>query len=137
MDEENVSTNIESKNMEEEMLYFLSDKNKHKRQKRIFKYFLEVRPKIMLLYGSVRSGKTFVLTLLFIYMVWLNKGKGNTYLISGTTQGSIFRNVLGDIRKLFGIDEIKLDRTGCFKMFGNSILIAEGGQSGNSAKVRG
>lgn len=130
-------TNINDGNVDNEIIYFLSEANKHKRQKRIFKFFLENRPKIMLLFGSVRSGKTFVLTLLFIYMVWLNKNKGNTYLISGATQGSIFRNVLGDIRKLFGLDEIKLDRTGCFRMFGNSILVAEGGQEGNNGKIRG
>lgn len=127
----------DKKTKQSDMIYFLSDKNKHKRQKRIVKFFLQHRPKIMLLYGSVRSGKTFCLTILFILLVFWNKNKGKTYLITGNTQGSIFRNVLGDIKKVFGLPEIKLNREGCFKLFGNDILVAEGGNKGNNEKIRG
>lgn len=118
------------------MVKFLSSHNKHKRQKRIVKYFLTHRPKIMLLSGSVRSGKTYVLIMIFIMMLIKNRGKGKMYLIGGKNQGAIWRNVILDINKIFGIT-VTLDRSGCFELFGNKILVAEGGLAGSNEKIRG
>ena len=59
---------------------------------------------------SVRSGKTFILTYIFLAQIAKFKNKGLSFIIGGSTQASIRRNILDDVEKILG-KELKLDKT--------------------------
>ncbi|MGL5711758.1 MAG: PBSX family phage terminase large subunit [Paraclostridium sp.] len=108
----------------------------HAKQQEALNFFFKELPKIMVLYGSVRSGKTYVLIALFLMMVASNANKKKMYLISGRNKASIWRNVILDMEKILG-RTITLDRANCFEIFGNKILVLEGGMKGTNMKLRG
>ena len=106
------------------------------KQEEVLKYWLNEMPKILVCYGAKRAGKTFILTLIFLMMVAMQKGKGYNYIIAGTTQASIYRNVLQDIEKLIG-RHITLNKKNGFELFGNMIYCFEGANSDSYKKARG
>lgn len=108
----------------------------HAKQQEVITYFMQYRPKILCLYGSVRSGKTYCLIALFLMLVAANAGKRKMYLIAGNTKASVFRNVINDMEKILN-RKIKLDRMSCFELFGNQILVLDGGVKGTNTKLRG
>lgn len=81
----------------------------------------------MILTGAVRSGKTFIDNLLFIYELRrtarLAKEHGNKhpqYILAGASSDSINKNVIISCMNQFGV-EFKLDRHGHYHLFGVDI----------------
>ena len=106
------------------------------KQKEVLTYWLKEMPKILICYGAKRAGKTYLLTILFLIIVALQKGKGYNYIIAGTTQASIYRNVLQDIERLIG-RSITLNKKNGFELFGNTVYCFEGVNADSFKKVRG
>ncbi|MGL5315876.1 MAG: PBSX family phage terminase large subunit [Peptostreptococcaceae bacterium] len=100
------------------------------------RYFFSTFPKILVLFGSVRSGKTYILIVMFLILIALNKNRKKLYLITGNTKASIWRNVIMDMEKILG-RQITLDKASCFDLLGNKILVVDGGQKGCAEKLRG
>ncbi|MGG3624385.1 PBSX family phage terminase large subunit [Bacillus gobiensis] len=93
-------------------------------------------PKILILSGAKRAGKTYVAILLFLALVAKFETKGLSFIIGGATYSSIWRNILNDIEGIIGKD-IKLDKTNAFELFGNKIYVFDGSKSDSWKKARG
>lgn len=93
-------------------------------------------PKILLLSGAKRAGKTHVAMLLFLAHVAKYEGEGLAFIIGGATYSSIWRNILDDMEKIIGRD-IKLDKKNAFQLFGNKIYVFDGSKSDSWKKARG
>lgn len=108
----------------------------HNKQKEVLKCIKYENPKILICSGAKRAGKTYVLT--FGYMAHIAKfqNKGYSFIIGGTTQASIRRNILNDMESILG-REIKLSQDNHFKLFGNKVYCFDGANSDSYKKVRG
>ncbi|MRX54832.1 PBSX family phage terminase large subunit [Bacillus idriensis] len=93
-------------------------------------------PKILLLSGAKRAGKTFIALLLFLAHVAKYENQGIAFIIGGATYSSIWRNILDDMEKIIGRD-IKLDKKNSFTLFGNKIYVFDGSKSDSWKKARG
>lgn len=93
-------------------------------------------PKILLLSGAKRAGKTYVAILLFLSHVAKYEGKNLTFIIGGATYSTIWRNILDDMEKIIGRN-IKLDKKNSFQLFGNKIYVFAGSQSDAWKSARG
>lgn len=93
-------------------------------------------PKIMVLSGAKRAGKTYVALLLFLAHVAKYENEGLAFVIGGATYSSIWRNILDDMEKVIG-REIKLDKKNAFKLFGNKVYVFDGSKSDSWKKARG
>jgi PBSX family phage terminase large subunit len=78
-------------------------------------------PKIIVLHGAIRSGKTYLALWLWWRHVMDFYGQGKLFVMSGYTMGSLERNVLKPLNDTFGIDTTTLSRKNSFKMYGNEI----------------
>ena len=90
------------------------------RQTAILGDYLRNRPKLLILEGAVRSGKTVLNNLLFYLLVRSKAGRSEHYIMTGHTLGSIKRNVLDPMSEMFGAD-CKLDNNGMFGLHGNKV----------------
>lgn len=108
----------------------------HDKQKEVLKCIKYENPKILICSGAKRAGKTYVL--IFGYMAHIAKfqNKGYSFIIGGTTQASIRRNILNDMESILG-KEIKLAQDNHFKLFGNKVYCFDGANSDSYKKVRG
>lgn len=106
------------------------------KQQEVLKYWIKEMPKILICYGAKRAGKTYLLTIIFLIIVAMQKSKGYNYIIGGTTQASIYRNVLQDIEKLIG-RTITLNKKNGFELFGNMVYCFEGVNADSYKKARG
>jgi PBSX family phage terminase large subunit len=93
-------------------------------------------PKILLLSGAKRAGKTHIALLLFLAHVAKYENEGVSFIIGGATYSSIWRNILDDMEKIIGRD-IKLDKKNSFPLFGNKIYVFDGSTSDAWKKARG
>ncbi len=78
------------------------------------------KPKILILEGAVRSGKTFLNNALFYKEIRRRTGAGKHWIITGHSLGSIKRNVLEPMSEEFGLT-IKMDPFGTFDLYGNKV----------------
>ena len=83
---------------------------------------------MMILVGAIRSGKTYIDNLLFIYelrrtarLAKTNRDKHPQYILAGATSDSIHKNVIVSCENQFGI-EFKLDRHGHYSLWGVDIV---------------
>ena len=74
----------------------------HELQKKVIASMKYDYPKIMICSGAKRSGKTYVLTFVFLMHISKFKGKGFSFILGGTTQSSIRRNILNDLESILG-----------------------------------
>ncbi|MGN7409958.1 PBSX family phage terminase large subunit [Sporosarcina sp. SAFN-010] len=93
-------------------------------------------PKILIMSGAKRAGKTHVALLLFLAHVAKYEGEGLAFILGGATYSSIWRNILDDMEKIIGRD-IKLDKKNSFQLFGNKIYVFDGSKSDSWKKARG
>lgn len=98
--------------------------------------FAKENPKILLCSGAKRSGKTFILDYVFLAHIAKFKNQGLAFILGGSTQASIRRNVLDDVEKIVG-KELKLDKTNAIELFGNKIYCFDGANADAWKKVRG
>ncbi|MBP3931860.1 MAG: PBSX family phage terminase large subunit [Peptostreptococcaceae bacterium] len=108
----------------------------HELQKKVIASMKYDNPKIMICSGAKRSGKTYVLTFVFLMHISKFKDKGYSFIIGGTTQSSIRRNILNDLESILG-KSIRLSKDNHFKLFGNKIYCFDGANADSYKKMRG
>ena len=64
------------------------------KQIEVLESFAIDNPKILICSGAKRAGKTFILIKIFLAHVSLFRNEGVSFIIGGTTQSSIRRNIL-------------------------------------------
>ena len=74
----------------------------HELQKKVISCMKYENPKILVCSGAKRSVKTYVLTFVFLMHISKFKNKGYSFIIGGTTQASIRRNILNDLEAILG-----------------------------------
>lgn len=106
------------------------------KQKEVMDCFIKEKPKIIAASGAKRAGKTFVLILLFLMLIARYENKGLSFIIGGSTQASIRRNVLNDMEVILS-KELKLDKTNAVTVFGNRVYCFDGANADAWKKARG
>lgn len=107
-----------------------------KKQTKVLQTFVKDNPKILLLSGAKRAGKTYVAILLFLMHIAEYENKGLSFIIGGATQASIRRNILDDMELIVG-HELKLDKTNAINVFGNKVYCFDGSNADAWKKARG
>ena len=93
-------------------------------------------PKILICSGAKRAGKTFILIYAFIGHIAKYENKGYSFILGGTNQASIRRNILNDLEEILGY-EIRLSKDNHFKLFGNKVYVFDGANADSYKKMRG
>lgn len=98
------------------------------KQQEVLHSYLADDYKMMILTGAIRSGKTFIDNLLFLYELRRTaesaKKRGKIhpqYILAGASSGSIQNNVINSLRNQFGI-ELSPDRHNHFHLYGVDII---------------
>ena len=107
-----------------------------KKQAEIVRGVEKENPKILICAGAKRAGKTWILIYCFLNHVSKYENMGLNFILGGTTQSSLRRNVLNDLEKIIG-REIKLSKDNHFKLFGNKIYCFHGSNADSYKKLRG
>ena len=108
----------------------------HELQKKVISCMKYENPKILVCSGAKRSGKTYVLTFVFLMHISKFKNKGYSFIIGGTTQASIRRNILNDLESILG-KSINLSKDNHFRLFGNKVYCFDGANADSYKKARG
>lgn len=106
------------------------------KQVEVLESFAIDNPKILICSGAKRAGKTFILIKIFLAHVSLFRNKGVSFIIGGTTQSSIRRNILNDMELILG-REITLGKDSSFKLYGNKIYCFHGANADSYKAMRG
>lgn len=113
------------------------------KQREVLHFYLNNKFKMMILCGAVRSGKTFIDNLLFIYEIKraakLAKEQGERnprYILAGATSKSIYNNVISELLNQFGL-ELRPDRHGNYHLFGVEIITVYTSSISGLAGARG
>jgi PBSX family phage terminase large subunit len=77
-------------------------------------------PKIIVLHGAIRSGKTYLALMLWFRHMMDFRGQGKLHIMTGYTIGSLRRNILDPMREMFGINTT-LDQYNTFTAWGNKV----------------
>ena len=93
-------------------------------------------PKILLLSGAKRAGKTYVGILLYLAHIAKFRGEGLSFIMGGATQASIRRNILNDMENIIG-KELKLNKSNAVEIFGNKVYCFDGANADAWKKARG
>lgn len=107
-----------------------------KKQQKILKTFIKEKPEVTLLSGAKRAGKTYVLIVMFLMQVAQYEGRRVRFIIGGTNQGSIRRNILTDMEDIIG-KPIVLDKSNSFQLFGNMVTCFDGSDASSYKALRG
>ena len=107
-----------------------------KKQREVVKCVENNNPKILVCSGAKRAGKTWILIYCFLRHVAKYENKGYSFILGGTNQSSLRRNVLNDLEVIIG-KEIKLSKDNHFKLFGNKVYCFDGANSDSYKKIRG
>jgi PBSX family phage terminase large subunit len=108
----------------------------HDKQKEVLRCIKYENPKILICAGAKRSGKTYVLTFGFLAHIAKFQDMGLSFIIGGSTQASIRRNILDDMEKILG-KELKLNKSNAVEIFGNKVYCFDGANADAWKKVRG
>ncbi len=106
------------------------------KQIEVVKSVREEDPKILLLSGAKRAGKTYIGILLYLAHLAHYYGEGLSFIIGGATQASIRRNILKDMESILG-KELKLNKSNAVNIFGNNVYCFDGANSDAWKKARG
>jgi len=91
-----------------------------KKQLHIIKAENKHKPLITILEGAVRSGKSYLNNILWNAHILEHNGQGVKFIMTGYTIASLKKNVLDDLRDMFGIDT-HLNTNSEFTMYGNTV----------------
>lgn len=108
----------------------------NRKQREVVECIRTEDPKILICSGAKRAGKTYLITYAFLAHVASFRGQGLSFILGGATQASLRRNVLDDVESILRQD-ITLDKTNGFKLFGNKVYCFDGQNSDAWKKVRG
>lgn len=106
------------------------------KQAEVVESVVKENPKILICAGAKRAGKTWILIYCFLNHVAKFEGMGLNFILGGTNQSSLRRNVLNDMEKILG-REIKLAKDNHFKLFGNKVYCFHGANSDAYKQLRG
>lgn len=113
------------------------------KQRRVLHTYLHDDFDMLVLTGAIRSGKTFIDNLLFIFelrrvaeMAKTNHDKHPQYILAGASSDSINKNVIISCENQFGIN-FKLDRHGHYSLFGVDITPVSTKTLGGLSGARG
>ena len=106
------------------------------KQKEVVDCIKYENPKILICSGAKRAGKTWILIYAFMGHVAKYENRGYSFILGGTNQASIRRNVLNDLEDILG-QEIKLSKDNHFKLFGNKVYVFDGANADSYKKMRG
>ena len=106
------------------------------KQKEVIDCIRNDNPKILICSGAKRAGKTWILIYAFIAHIAKYENKGYSFILGGTNQASIRRNVLNDLEDILGY-ELKLTKDNHFKLFGNKVYVFDGANADSYKKMRG
>jgi len=90
------------------------------KQLKVIQFDNEFNPRITILEGAVRSGKTRIGEFLWVKHIHKFKGQNRKFIMTGITIPALKRNVLDDISEIFGFDTL-LNKNNEFKLFGNTV----------------
>lgn len=102
------------------------------------KVMLDIRknnPKITVLSGGKRAGKTFMAIICFVAHVQQFEGKGLDFILGGATISTIQRNVLNEMERM-GI-RTNLNKNNAFRLAGNNIYCLGGDNASSWKTARG
>lgn len=113
------------------------------KQQKIFHILGNLKWKVCVNHGAVRSGKTYLNNLLFLDELRRVRNtadklgdKKPMYILAGVTATSIENNVLAELTKMFGF-KITRDKTGAFELFGVRVVQATTEKSNSAARIQG
>ena len=113
------------------------------KQREVLHFYLNNKFKMMILCGAVRSGKTFIDNLLFIYeikraakLAKKQSERNPRYILAGATSKSIYNNVISELLNQFGL-ELRPDRHGNYHLFGVEIITVYTSSISGLAGARG
>ena len=106
------------------------------KQKEVVDCIKYENPKILICSGAKRAGKTWILIYAFMGHVAKYENRGYSFILGGTNQASIRRNVLNDLEDILG-QEIKLSKDNHFRLFGNKVYVFDGANADSYKKMRG
>ena len=106
------------------------------KQYEVLKTFNKEQPRITILTGAKRSGKTFLNNFLMLSHIAAFANQNLNFIIIGATSGSIWRNVLNDWETMLG-KQFKPKKDGSFKLFGNNVYLFGGEKADSWKKMRG
>lgn len=104
------------------------------KQFEVLKEWLREQPRITILSGGKRAGKTYLLVLIFL--LHIKKFKGKQFIIVGSNISSVKRNIISEMENYLGTI-IKLDKSNSFKLFGNTITVFQGANADCWKSIRG
>lgn len=91
------------------------------KQKEIIRFDIQNKPIFTIQEGAVRSGKTFVNNFLWWRHISEFENQGKIFIMTGTTIGSLQRNVLNDLENTFPDLTTTLNKNNEFQWMGNTI----------------
>ena len=94
------------------------------------------KPKILVVSGAKRAGKTYIMDIAFLKHMRAYKDKGVSFILGGATSATIRRNILNDLEDMLGMD-IKLNKEQGFELWGNMIYCFGGSNADSWKAVRG
>ncbi|WP_371025426.1 PBSX family phage terminase large subunit (plasmid) [Paraclostridium ghonii] len=106
------------------------------KQKEVVDCVKNENPKILICSGAKRAGKTWILIYIFLAHIAKYENMGLSFIIGGTSQASIRRNILDDMEKILG-KELKLDKSNALDIFGNKVYCFHGATSDAFKQMRG
>lgn len=106
------------------------------KQEKTLKKWIQGKPKVTLLSGGKRAGKTFLLLIMFLMSLEKLKNKNGRIAICGGSLSTIRRNIIEELEKLTGLN-IKLGKSNEFKLFGQTIYCIGVGDNGAMKIARG
>ena len=106
------------------------------KQKEVLETFKTEQPRITILSGAKRSGKTYINNLLMLSHIAKFAGQEKNFLVVGATAGSVWRNVMNDWETMLS-HEFKRLKDGSVIIFGNRVFIFGGEKSDSWKKIRG
>ena len=125
------------------MVFIALDKLFTKKQQQVMKSYLEDEWRILILAGSVRSGKTYINNYLFLMELrrvrQLAQEMGEPhplYILAGYSSSTIKTNVITSLESQFGIS-LNADRHGHYHLFGVEIVPAYTNNDRGVGSIRG
>lgn len=106
------------------------------KQKEVLEAFKQEQPRITVLSGAKRSGKTYINNILMLSHIAKFANQEKNFLIVGATSGSVWRNVMNDWETMLSCNFKQL-KDGSVIIFGNRVFIFGGEKSDSWKKVRG
>ncbi len=96
----------------------------------------KINPIYTILEGAKRSGKTRILTLIFLEHLFKFRNQNKIFLLSGATQGAVEKNIIMEINQIFNLD-LRINSKNFVELFGNKIYCFGGKDCDDYKAIKG